>query len=147
MSCGSNIETLNTISSDQSCLKLNRVSDLSRGWIPQEIIFPYKKIAIYKTAGPHSWNRLFRYSAEVRYDHTIRSGLQFSIRYIDKNRHSANLSHETSILKESGVHTVHIQYSVHILQGLQGFVLNFDFSIYLDHILLSSLNHYQYQCD
>ena len=47
---------------------------------------------------------------------------------IDKDRHSTNSSHETSIPKESGVHTVHI------LQGLQGFVLNVDFGIYLDHI-------------
>ena len=52
----------------------------------------------------------------------------YLVKLIDKDRHSANSSHETSIPKESGVHTVHI------LQGLQGFVLNFDFGIYLDHI-------------
>ena len=41
---------------------------------------------------------------------------------IDKDRHSTNSSHETSIPRGSGVHTVHI------LQSLQGF------GIYLDHI-------------
>ena len=48
---------------------------------------------------------------------------------MDKDRHSANSSHETSIPRGSGVHTVHI------LQGLKGVALNFDFGIYLDHIL------------
>ena len=52
----------------------------------------------------------------------------YSVHTIDKDRHSANSSHETSIPKGSWVNTVHI------LQGLQGFVLNFEFGIYLDHI-------------
>ena len=47
---------------------------------------------------------------------------------IDKYRHSVNSSHETSNPRGSGVHTVRT------LQGLQGFVLNFDFGIYLNHI-------------
>ena len=47
---------------------------------------------------------------------------------IDKYRHSANSSHETSNPRGSGVHTVRT------LQGLQGFVLNFDFGMYLNQI-------------
>jgi len=49
---------------------------------------------------------------------------------IDKDRHSANSSHETSIPRGSNVQTVRI------LQSLQGFVLNFDiWIIYLLGIL------------
>ena len=52
----------------------------------------------------------------------------FLLEFIDKDRHSTNSSHETLIPRGSGVHTVHI------LQGQQGFVFNFDFGKYLDHI-------------
>ena len=45
-----------------------------------------------------------------------------------EHRHSANSSHETSIPRVSGV------FTVHILQNLQGLVLNFDYGIYLDYI-------------
>jgi len=48
---------------------------------------------------------------------------------IDRDRHSANSSHETLIPRGSEVHTVYM------LKGLQGFVLSFDFGIYLNHIL------------
>ena len=44
---------------------------------------------------------------------------------MDKDRHLANSTHETLSPRGSGVHTVRI---------LQGFVLNFDFGIYSDHI-------------
>ena len=40
---------------------------------------------------------------------------------MDKDRHSANSSHETSFPRGSGVHTVHI------LQGLLGFVFKLRF--------------------
>ena len=39
----------------------------------------------------------------------------------DKDRHSANLSHETSIPRRSGVYIVY----VYLLESLKGFVKNF----------------------
>ena len=47
---------------------------------------------------------------------------------LDIYTHSANSFYETSIPRGNGVHTVRI------LQDLQGFVLNFDFGIYLDYM-------------
>ena len=47
---------------------------------------------------------------------------------MDKDIHSTNSSPETLIPRGSGIPTVHI------LQGKQEFVLNFDFGKYLDHI-------------
>ena len=81
--------------------------------------------------------------------------INYYIFNIDKDRHSVNSSYETSTPRGSGVHTVQkllgqqystvlystvqklqgLQYStVQKLQGLQGFILKFDFGIYLDQI-------------
>ena len=70
--------------------------------------------------------------------------INYYIFNIDKDRHSVNSSYETSTPRGSGVHTVQKllgqQYStvlystVQKLQGLQGFILKFDFGIYLDQI-------------
>ena len=60
---------------------------------------------------------------EHKTQHTVECTFECTVP-IDKDRHLANSSHETSIPRGSGVNTVHI---------LQGFDFNYDFGIYLDH--------------